>query len=423
MSECDASNPISPEDDWHYRNRGRRRLGARRLLLAGLLCGSLLAPLALAQPLLELLGLTPVSAVPVDREYIEYVDLSRFLLESDEWWRQLALNPGEGDLLLSLEASPELLGLDIRGAQLLAFGQVPTRGYLLRVAYDPELLARAVGARGYHAVERRGVHLYVRGDGCGDIDLSAADPGDLFSGRLGKAVRLAALPSALAGACDPNVSDDILAAFAGEALSLGDAPAFRELAEMIGDARDLRLEQGSPVKALLGRSYRELAEAALDWGDPAQALLFGPGTGAYLGRVDPNALFQIDPDLPANDQRALLSKLMDADVSQEPLVPYGAALLADVGPGTHLLIGLHYATQESAEAAAPVLSARVEAFLAEKFAELAHSAHTHVRQLDRHDEATSVVIVEVTLTTAGNTAFRDLIGLLLRGEFTPVALP
>ena len=94
----------------------------------------LFGPAGWAHPLAELLRVTPQSGAAVGREVIEYLDLTQFALDADEWWQPLVVQPGAGRLDMAIEASPERFGFDLRGAQLLAFGEPPGRALLVRVA-------------------------------------------------------------------------------------------------------------------------------------------------------------------------------------------------------------------------------------------------------------------------------------------------
>ncbi len=378
-----------------------------------------------AQPLAELLRATPQSGAAVGREVIEYLDLTQFALDSDEWWQPLAVHPGEGRLDLAIEASPERYGFDLRGAQLLAFGEPPGRALLVRVAYDPERVHVALSARDFEATTAQTIDRYVWGEAphvdCA-TNFAAGDDGDLFAGRLGKAVRLALLPGVLASSCSTAVSDDVLAAHAGATLSLFDAPSYRELGASAAQWDDAVLAADNPGRALFVRSHRELAEAALDHGDPAQALFLGPGSGASLSGIDPAAVFALSPDLSAEERSAELEALVDAERAREPLPLYLAALLADVGPGERLVLALHYTDEVSAEAALPVFAARLEAFLPDRLEGVPFAVDTHLRTFERHGEATAVVVAVVRFREA-NTAFRSLVAGLWQRDFAPLALP
>ena len=250
----------------------------------------------------------------------------------------------------------------------------------------------ALRARGFEATTDQGIDRYLWGEDCA-TSFAAGDDGDLFAGRLGMAVRLALLPGVLAGSCSTAVSDDVLAAHAGATLSLFDAP-----------------------------SYRELADAALEHGDPAQALFLGPGSGASLSGIDAAAVFALSPDLSAEERSAELEALVEAERAREPLPLYMAALLADVGPGERLVLALHYTDEASAEAALPVFAARLEAFLPDRVEDVPYTVDVHLRPFERHGETTAVVVAVVRFGDA-NTTFRSLVAGLWQRDFAPLALP
>jgi len=353
---------------------------------------ALIGPAGWAQPLVELLRATPESAAAQGREVIEYLDLTAFALDSDDWWQPLAVQPGEGRLDVALEATTGRYGFDLRDAQLLAFGDPPWRALMVRVAYDRERVEAALTARGYEATTAHTIDRYVSGEDCA-TDFAAGDHGDLFAGSLGKALRLALLPGVLANSCSTDVSDDVLSAH------MGDSPSLFDVA-----------------------SHRELAEAALDHGDPAQALFLGRGTGASLSGIDPAAVFAVDPDLSPEEQSAELAALLETEITREPLPLYTAALLADVGPSERLVLALHYLDRASAETAQPVLEARLEGYLPDRVEGMSFAFATDVITFEGHGEGTAVVVAVVHFGGA-NAVFRNSVAGLWQRDFAPLALP
>lgn len=350
------------------------------------------AAFAHAQPLAELLRVMPQSGAPTDREVVEYLDLAQFALDGDEAWRSIALHPGEGRLHAALDVTPERYGFDLDDAQLLGYGEPPRRALLLRVAYQPERVREAVRARGFEAVAEQAVERYVSGDDCA-TDVAAGSDGDLLAGRLGRGIHLALLPGALASACRGDVVDDVLAAHAGAAPTLAATPGFDEL-----------------------------VEATLEHGDPAQALILGPGTGAWLGGIDPAAVVAAGPERTPDEVRADLESQLEAERARAPLPLYTAALLADVGPGERVLLALHFADPAQAEAALPVVAARFEAALLEHVDGAPITIDASARAFERAGRHTAVVVASARVDAASRV-FGSVVSALWRGDFAPLALP
>ncbi len=218
--------------------------------------------------------------------------------------------------------------------RLAAFGQPPATSLLLEGRFDPDAIAASFEARDYAAADLPQSLLLRRADGEDDmtLDLRSRNPANPLGGQLGRKEPLAVL------------SDTLLA----------NAPIWEQtvaLAEAFESRRPSLFEDDD---------YRAAAEAlVLSEGAPElliQAQFLSPSEFAgALGELLTTSLGDRSPEE--------VEQLADGQLVA-PLEPYALAVLGDGHDGDEqvALMALVYPTTEQAEAARPVLEARLAIF-------------------------------------------------------------
>ena len=229
-------------------------------------------------------------------------------------------------LLVMIENMPDLLGFewfDIDRA--LSYGTPPDVGTLFAATPDPDRLAEKLLGRAFERTSYQGTTLWQKGEE-DSIDIMAREPGDPFVGPLGRAVRLAVFPDYLANAPTAAMTQAVVNSHDDRYPSLADADDYRTLAEA------LALEEGALVQA----QFWNFFDVGLVPDDPSGMLRNPPGTLPSLPETAPQG---------------------------DALPPYGLAVLADsqAGPEQVGIVALLYEDGETAQEAAAVLTARLEA--------------------------------------------------------------
>ena len=247
------------------------------------------------------------------------------------WLKTLQnLRGGPPDLLpflpMMIENMPDLLGFDwFDIGRALSYGTPPNVATLLAAAPDPDRLAEKLLERDFERTSYQGTTLWQKGEE-GSIDIMSREPGDPFVGSLGKAVRLAVFPDFLADTSSTAMTQAIIDSHDDRYPSLADADDYRTLAEA------LALEEGALVQA----QFWNLFDVGFVPRDP------------FTGMVEP-------PTTPFDPP--------ETAPQGDPLPLYGLAVLADsqVGPEQVGTLALLYEDGETAQQAAAVLTARLEA--------------------------------------------------------------
>ena len=311
-------------------------------------------PLSQTTPLLDMLSLVPDT--PTARQgmpSVSFVDLGAALernpasphapqtsadfaamsLEAQQAWLKTLQNLGSVPpymlpyLPTMIENMPDLLGFEwFDISRALSYGTPGDVATLFAAAPDPNRLAQKLLERDFERTSYQETTLWQKGEE-GSIDIMGQEPGDPFVGSLGKAVRLAVFPDHLANTPTTAMTQAIINSHDDRYPSLADADDYRTLAEALAS------EEGTLVQA----QFWNLFDVGFVPHDP------------FAGMPPGSLRMPLDPP--------------ETAPQGDPLPPYGLAVLADsqAGPEQVGTIALLYENGETAQRAAAVLTARLEA--------------------------------------------------------------
>lgn len=156
-----------------------------------------------------------------------------------DWWTMMMRVRAGGEFLTYASvlgpAMPTTVGFDWFDIQQAAeIGTPPTVGMLIGGIFDPDVMDNALKARGFEAQAREGITVWHRFKD-GRTSFEDVERGDPFGGNLGMAARIGFFPLHLANGRSWAVFDEFLQVYQGTKESMLSHPGYGLIAQALSD--------------------------------------------------------------------------------------------------------------------------------------------------------------------------------------------